>query len=229
MRIKAVLFDLDNTLVDFLKMKKMSCEAAITAMIDAGLPVEKKKATEMLWELYDEYGIEYKPIFQKFLKKAIGRIDWKILCSGIVAYRSVKTGFLEPYPHVIPTLIKLRERGYKLAVVSDAPRFKAWLRLCSLKIADFFDTVVTSDDADGHLKPDPRPYRMALKKLKMKPGEVIFLGDNPNRDILGAKKLGICTVLAKYGEWTKADGKSPKPDYEIEDIEDLLEILEKMK
>ncbi len=226
MRIKAVLFDLDNTLIDFLKMKKMSCEAAITAMINAGLPLEKEKAMRILWDLYDEHGIEYGKIFQQFLLKTVGHLDWKILSGGIVAYRRVKNGFLEPYPHVIPTLLKLRELGFRLAVVSDAPRMRAWLRMTAMKIADFFDIVVTSDDAEGKKKPDPHPYKVALKKLNLKPQEVVFVGDNPNRDILGAKKLGIKTVLAKYGEWTKAKDKSMKPDYEINDVQELLDVLD---
>lgn len=229
MKIKAVLFDLDNTLIDFLKMKKMSIEAAITAMIDAGLPLEKEKAMKILWKLYQEYGIEYRKIFQKFLLKTLKKIDWKILAAGIIAYRNVKTGFLEPYPHVISTLMKLRESGYKLAVVSDAPRMKAWLRLTAMRISDFFDVVVTKDDADGYLKPHPMPYKVALQKLKMKPSEVVFVGDNPNRDIPGAKKLGITTILAKYGEWTKIEEGAQNPDYEIEDVSGLLKVLGKIK
>ena len=44
--IQAVIFDLDNTLLDFMRMKKQSCEAAISAMIDAGLDMKKEKALE---------------------------------------------------------------------------------------------------------------------------------------------------------------------------------------
>jgi HAD superfamily hydrolase (TIGR01549 family) len=200
--IKAVLFDLDNTLIDFLKMKTMSVEAAITAMIDAGLPLPKEKAMKILWKMYDRYGIEYRLIFQKFLEKTMGSVDYKI---------------------------RLKERGYRLAVVSDAPRMRAWLRLTAMKIADFFDVVVTSDDSGGKLKPDPLPYEAALEKLGLKPGEVVFVGDNPNRDVKGAGRLGIKTVLAKYGEWSKAKDRSLKPDYEINDIKELLEIVEKIK
>ena len=229
MAVKAVLFDLDNTLMDFLRMKTMSCEAAITAMIDAGLPLDKEKAMATLWKLYQKHGIEYPTIFQKFLLETLGRVDYKILASGIIAYRRVKAGFTEPYPYVLQTLIRLRERGYRLAVVSDAPRMKAWLRLAGMGISDFFDAVITMDDAGGKLKPDPRPYKSALEKLGLKPAEVIFVGDNPNRDILGAKRLGIRTVLAKYGEWTEAEEKSLRPDFEIGSIRDLLGVLERLK
>lgn len=229
MPIKAVLFDLDNTLIDFLKMKNLSCEAAISAMIDAGLPLKKEKAMEILFDLYSKYHIEYQYIFQKFLEKTIGKIDWKILASGVSAYRKVKSGFLEPYPHVVSTLLSLKEAGFKLGVVSDAPRVNAWLRLTDMRIADFFDVVVTRDDVKGVEKPSKFPFKAALRKLDLKPQEVIFVGDNPSRDIRGAKRLGISTVLAKYGErklkYLKSrKGKGEKPDYEINDISEILKI-----
>ena len=57
-----------------------------------------------------------------------------------------------------------------------------------------------------------------------------MVGDDPNRDIAGAKKLGITTVLAKYGCLIKIDPTKPqqKADYEINDINELLEILESL-
>lgn len=226
--IKAVLFDLDNTLIDFVRMKTTSVDAAVSAMIDAGLPMEKKKALKILWELYDDYGIEYGEILQQFLKKAVGKIDYKMLARGIIAYRRIKTSYLEPYPHVISTLLKLKERGLKLAVVSDAPRLRAWLRLAAMKVTDFFDVVVTMDDAGGKLKPDPKPYMVALKRLGVKPRESVFVGDNTNRDVTGAKKLGMVTVLAKYGEWSKPNKDAMKPDHEIKDVSELLKVLEKI-
>src|SRR3989339_464076 len=105
---KAIIFDLDNTLIDFMKMKRMSCEAAINAMIDAGLRVNKHKGMKLLFELYGEHGLEDPKIFQKFLKRVIGKVDYRILANGIVAYRKVRSGFLEPYPHTSYVLLKLK-------------------------------------------------------------------------------------------------------------------------
>ena len=67
--IKAVIFDLDNTLIDFMRMKRISCDAAISAMIGAGLDVNKEKAMKILFDLYDKHGLEEKNIFQIFLKR----------------------------------------------------------------------------------------------------------------------------------------------------------------
>src|SRR3989338_9290266 len=113
--IKAVIFDLDNTLIDFLRMKKLSCDAAVSAMIGAGLNVDKEKAMKEVFELYSQHGMEDKLVFQRLLEKLTGDIDYEILASGIVAYRRVRSGFLEPYPNVIRVLTELRKRGIKLA------------------------------------------------------------------------------------------------------------------
>ncbi|NOX71148.1 MAG: TIGR02253 family HAD-type hydrolase [Candidatus Micrarchaeota archaeon] len=221
--IKAVVFDLDNTLMDFMKMKTVACREALSAMIDAGLEIDEKTGMKKLFSLYDEYGIEFHEAFQVFLKKEAGRIDWKVLASGINAYRRVKESFLSPYPHVKQTLIRLREDGLKLGIVSDAPKLKAWLRLTGIGLADFFDAVVTVDDAKGKRKPHPMGFQTIMKKLGVKADEVVFVGDNPSRDIKGANKVGMHTVLAKYGEWKKqGKGKDEKADYEIEDIKELL-------
>src|SRR3989338_6179735 len=139
--IKAVLFDLDNTLIDFMKVKRSSIDAAINAMLAAGVRVEKKKAEKILYTLYRQYGIEHQQIFQKFLRAVLGRLDYKILAEGIVAYRKTQAGILQPYSDVVLMLKRLRQQRLKLAIVSDAPRMRAWLRLVEMKIHNFFDVV----------------------------------------------------------------------------------------
>ena len=219
--IKAVIFDLDNTLIDFLKMKKLSCSAAIDAMIGAGLKVEHNKAIKLLFELYDKYGLEEKKIFQKFLKKLTGKVDYKILANGIVAYRKVRSGFLEPYPNVDYVLLKLKSHGIKLGIITDAPKLKAWVRLASMKLSNYFDAVVAFEDTNEP-KPSKMPFEAALKKLRLKPSECLMVGDWPERDIKGAKKLGMKTCFARYGN---PKVKKSYADYEITDIRMVLEIV----
>lgn len=220
--IKAVIFDVDNTLIDFLKMKRMACSEAVDAMIDAGLSLKKDKALKILYQLYGVYGIEYQEIFQKFLRKVEGKVDYRMLAYAIIAYRRVKEGFLSPYPGAKPVLIKLKQKGLKLAVVTDAPKLQAWLRLAAMKLDDFFDVVVALEDT-GRMKPDKLPFRAALKKLGLIPGECLMVGDNPERDIRGAKSLGMKTCHAKYGLTYKS--AKEKPDFEISDISELPGLI----
>ena len=221
--IKAVLFDLDNTLIDFLRMKRLSCEAAIDAMIGAGLNISHENAIKALFELYDKHGMEDKAIFQKFLKKLTGKVNYKILANGIVAYRRVREGFLEPYPNVDYVLLKLKGMGLKLAIVTDAPRLKAWIRLAAMKLSNYFDVVVTFEDTKQH-KPSKMPFNAALKQLSLKPEECLMVGDWPERDIKGAKAIGVRTCFARYGN---LKAKKVNADYEIKSIKELLDIVKK--
>jgi HAD superfamily hydrolase (TIGR02253 family) len=219
--IKAVLFDLDNTLIDYSNMKKHTCEAAVAGMIDAGLKIEKKRALKTIYELFDKHGMEDHKIFQRFLKQVQGKVDYRILANGVVAYRRVRVGFLEPYPHTSYVLLKLKSLGIKLAIVTDAPRLKAWLRLAAMRLSDFFDVVVTYEDTK-HLKPSNLPFRKALKELNLKPEQCLMVGDRPERDINGASKLGINTCFAKYGN---PKTKRINADYVIKDIKQLIDIV----
>jgi len=218
--IKAVFFDLDNTLIDFMAMKHRSCEAAIDAMRKAGLKFEKKKALKILFELYDKYGIEHKEIFQKFLKKIKGKIDYRLVAHGIVAYRKAKERCLVPYPHATPTLTKLKKK-YKLAIISDAPRLGAWLRLAAMNIDSFFDIIITAADVRKK-KTSMAPFRAALKALKLKPEEALMVGDRIERDIRPAKALGIKTCYARYGATKSIPKGKSGADFEIEDISELV-------
>jgi putative hydrolase of the HAD superfamily len=218
--IKAIIFDLDNTLIDFMRMKRLSCEVAMDAMISAGLKINKEKGLKIIFQLYSQYGFEYQKIFQVFLKKVLGRIDYGIMASGIVAYRRVKEGLLYPYPNVVPTLNRLRKK-YKLAILSDAPRIQAWIRLAAMQIQDKFDLVITFDETKSK-KPSLKPFLYILKKLKLKPEECVMIGDSLKRDIAPAKEIGFKTVFAKYGE--DKEKTKVKPDYVINDIKEMLEI-----
>ncbi len=219
--IKAVIFDLDNTLIDFMKMKKVSCEAAVSAMIDSGLNVNKEKAMKKIFKLYGVHGLEEPKILQKFLMDISGSVDYRILANGIVAYRKVRSSYLEPFPHTSYVLLKLKGQGKKLGIITDAPRLKAWLRLAAMKIGDFFDVVVTFEDTKK-LKPHNLPFESALKKLKLNADECLMVGDWPERDIKGAKKLGMKTCFARYGN---PKVKRSGADFEIDDIKDLLKIV----
>jgi putative hydrolase of the HAD superfamily len=232
-KIKAVLFDLDNTIVDFCKFKKMAIESAVSAMIDSGLNIPRQKIMDTLDKIYKKHGIEYQNVFDDLLKKLISNINPKILASGIVAYRKVKNAYLNPYPSVIPTLVELIKRGYKTGIISDAPRLQVWTRLCDMQLQHFFDVVICFEDS-GARKPSILPFKVAIEKLKVKPGEVLMVGDMIERDVLGAQQLGIMTAFAKYGaSHTGLIGirkrkipKNIKPDYVIHGFEEILKICQ---
>ena len=226
--IKAVVFDLDNTIMDFMTMKENALKAAVTAMIDAGLSMNPEEVKQELYAIYDEKGIEFQKVFDSFLEEHLGYIDWKILSSGVVAYRRAREASLVPYPHVTLTLTDLLRRGLKLAVLSDAPRREAWLRLCYLQLQHTFDTVITFEDT-GFKKPHQTPFRKVLSIIDVKPEETIMVGDWPERDLVGAQEVGMLTVFARYGyAFERKPVGREGADYVINDIRELLTIIDEV-
>ena len=223
--VRAIIFDLDNTLTDFMRMKRAAVEAGIDGMLDAGLALPKERIGDRIWQIYEREGIEYQYVFDRVLEEELGAVDPKMLAAGIVAYRRARASTLVLYPHVTYTLLQLVKRGLRLAVISDAPRFQAWLRLASLQMHNLFEPVVTFEDT-GQRKPSPEPFQKALDLLGMKADEVLMVGDWAERDMVGAAQLGIRTAFARYGD-TFGTGDSGA-DFDLNDILDLLDIVESL-
>ena len=223
--IRAIIFDLDNTLLDFVKMKQFAVKAAITAMIEAGLNVDEEKAYQDIFDLYVEKGWENQQVFDDYLNQTVGKVSNKILAAGIVSYRRAREATLLVYPNVNKTLIELIKMGIQLSVVSDAPSREAWMRLYYLNLHHVFDPVLTFDDT-GVRKPSPKPFEMALEIMKSTPDEVLMIGDWPERDVVGAKQIGIKTIFARYGDtFGTVDSGA---DWDVIDIYDLVDIVKEL-
>tara|TARA_B100000029_G_scaffold487739_1_gene543563 strand:- start:737 stop:1420 length:684 start_codon:yes stop_codon:yes gene_type:complete len=220
--IKAVIFDLDNTLLDFMKMKQNAVQASVKGMIGAGLDVDFDDAVKSIFNIYDLKGYEYQEVLDDFLITTLGKQDFKILASGIVSYRKAKEASLELYTNVNKTLNSLASFGLKLGVVSDAPSREAWLRLCYLNLHNIFDAVVTFDDT-GVYKPSPIPFRLISKLLDIDPKNAIMIGDWPDRDVIGAREVGMKTAFAKYGDTFNTEISGA--DYDLDDIYELVDII----
>ncbi len=224
--IDAVVFDLDNTLVDFMLMKRKAVEAGIRSMIDAGLRMSFDDIDTVVTRIYKEQGIEYQRVFNQVLQELTDDVDHKILAAGIVGYRKAREAMLVPYPHVHMTLFTLARMGLKLGVVSDAPKLEAWLRLCSLNLHHIFDAVVTFEDT-GERKPSPTPFQRVLSLMGVHPSHAIMVGDWEERDILGARNIGMYTAFARYGD-TFNTGDSTA-DYDLASISDLVDIIRTLR
>ena len=71
-KIKGVIFDLDNTLLDFMKMKEFAVKAAVKGMIEAGLLVDEESSYDEIVSIYEQYGWENQKVFDVFIEKQIG-------------------------------------------------------------------------------------------------------------------------------------------------------------
>ena len=97
------------------------------------------------------------------------------------------------------------------------------MRLANLNLQHYFDPVITHDDT-GYNKPHPAPFRKVLESLGLSAEQVMMVGDWPERDIEGARQLGLHTALAAYG--STMDTANHRADHELVDLRSLPMVLQ---
>lgn len=138
------------------------------------------------------------------------------------AHRAASRLRLQLYPGVEDIIRQLRPK-YHLAMVSDGQTAYGVPELNAVGLAGFFDPIIISGDF-GYRKPDKRLFTAALTAMKMPPAEVLFVGNDIYRDVYGAQRLGMKTVLFKSNQGTQ-EKEGVKPDYVIYHFPELLNAI----
>jgi putative hydrolase of the HAD superfamily len=218
MRLAAVIFDMDNTLFDFISAKRHACR-----MVAATLG---RTDGEDLFSyfLHSAHGFESHQNICDYLKDRLMYSD-EIFHASCRIYEERKLAVLRAYPGVHEVLGHLRKNLLKTAIVTDAHNGNARARLERLQLYGYFDCVITTE-MTGRKKPAREPFLLALRSLSVQPQETLLVGDSLRRDIAPAKALGMLTAHAKYGDQNIPDYVvDQKPDYTLQDVRDLLHLL----
>ncbi|ABS55693.1 HAD-superfamily hydrolase, subfamily IA, variant 3 [Methanoregula boonei 6A8] len=214
---RALLFDMDNTLFDLVGAQIAACESVVRHLgYDDGDDL-------FLYFLNGSHGFESTENIRQYMEER------RIPTNGMYEqacriYASEKLRNVTPYPGVAKTLAAVRERGYTMALVTDAEHPDARLRLDKCGLTRFFDCMVTYDKV-GVKKPAPDPFLAALRAVDARPHEALFIGDSPRRDIEPCNKLGIRTVYARYGDRFSKTRDNIAADFVIDRMDELLRIL----
>ena len=190
--VKAVLLDLDGTLLDTAP----DIAAAANAMLaEQGLPpLPASTVREFIGS-----GIP------KLVERCLQASGFPLACARLEpALRSFATHYdrlngrsSAPYPGVVQSLEQLRGAGLRLACVTNKAAAFTLPLLQRSGLSPYFDAVVTADRV-GRRKPDPEPFRHACRVLDTTPGESVVIGDSAN-DAEGARAAGCGVLLVSYG------------------------------
>jgi putative hydrolase of the HAD superfamily len=215
--VRALLFDMDNTLFDLVGAQMTACRA-----VSRSLGVVEEE------ELFDYFlrpvhGFESHENILDFMQ------DHRIPAPGLYdraryLYEQEKIRAITPYPGVTDALNMIRDRGLPMGIITDAHSRDAIRRLQKAELLPFFCCMVTYDMVQVK-KPAHEPFITALDMLKSTTDEVLLVGDSPRRDIEPSKTLGIRTVYARYGDRFSDDRSPVQADYVIDTMAELPEIL----
>ena len=215
--IKGVIFDMDNTLFDFVQAKLEAC-ARIVEYLGAGEQLE-------LYSYFRRpgHGYEDQSNIADYMRDIGVYSDAGYFhCCRI--YEKTKLETIRPYPNVYSTLDSLRKMELELAVVTDAHSKNAKARLDVTGLLDKFDLLVTYD-MTGRKKPAPEVFFYVLKGLDLMPAETLYVGDSIRRDIEPASRIGMLTAHAAYGDRNSHEQKTMQPDHVLGNIIEVLDIV----
>ena len=218
--ITSVLFDLDNTLLDRSAGFESFCrELYHTSVVMSDTHTEREAVDLMLdW---DAQGMRSR---EDFFKNVLGQ--WPGVFRDLHQAMQV---FIESYPRLMvleprirALLEDMQDADLPTGIVTNGGAIMQSNKIRESGLEGLVGTVVISEEA-GVSKPDPRIFEQALSQIQSSPSSTLFVGDNPEADILGAKGIGMPTAWVHTGqEWPL---EQRKPDYVIGHAYEIRDIV----
>lgn len=186
---KLIIFDLDDTLY-------YERDYVFEGFKNVALYLEKK------------YSLKFEEIYEKikniFYEEGRGQI-FNLLCENleinenidrlVEVYRSTEPREIKLYDDAIYFINYLKEKDYKLGIITDGLASVQRKKLKSLGLYKLIDKIIVTDELGREFwKPSTKSYKDILEEFNIAGDEAIYIGDNPSKDFIGARKLGIRTI-----------------------------------
>lgn len=211
--INTICFDLDATLVD-------SEEVILRAFDHAFEECMPEKRRDLLG--YREFmGPILKDTFERFTNDP--KLVQKMIDSYLDYYPKIELDIIKLYPGVVEAMEYLKKSGYNICLVTNKFLSSALPSITHLGIKQYFNDIIPLDRQEMP-KPSPLPLLTACLDYKVKPEQVLMVGDNMV-DIECAKRAGTKSALVMWNDWSDSCVQS-NPDYFIYQMTDLINILE---
>lgn len=220
--IKAVIFDLDDTLYierDFFR----SGFNVVAAKLEARGFGCASQLGDLLESIFLNEGRDN--VFDKASARLAFPKEW---IPELVETFRAHTPLINLAPDAVEILSRLRPH-YRLGCITDGFADVQRRKIKVLGVDALLDVVVVADDfGRKHWKPDPLPFRMCCDRLGIDEQQAIYIGDNTERDMRGARNAGIRSVRLRRsgGYFSRNDGDlQDRPDFEIYALSELEHIL----
>lgn len=217
--VKAVLFDLDGTLIDtapdFIRIINLLCadagiEAPSNALIRAQVSEGARAMVKLVRPDLDLNSEDLLLLRQRFLQ---------IYAENIAVATCL-------FPDMDALLKQLEQHDIAWGIVTNKPRGLSELLLAALDLTARCAVLVCPDDVT-HTKPHPEPMYLAAQQLGIAPGHIVYVGDHP-RDIDAGRAAGMPTILAAYGYLPpehRDDLSAWQADYIVQDVPEMAALL----
>lgn len=217
--IKAVIFDLDNTLLDRSSTFKAFAISFLHYYFD------HLESSQLLLERIIELDQDGYKDKRELFEELLSELPWasKPAHSELMQYYNdhyVKNAKLMEHAWDV---IKHIQGKYKTALITNGRKEIQYGKIDHLGLRDSFDFIIVSEEA-GYKKPDRRIFEAATNALSLQPAQCIYIGDHPANDIEGACQAGLSAIWMKVNQpWR--ENLMAKPLHTISKLNELLVLL----
>lgn len=232
---KAILFDLDDTIISFDGVTDLSWEKTCESFIkseETSFDVKEllksiNKIRSWYWSDPERHRIGRMDIInarREIVKAALHELNFLDQDKAYTmadSYSKLQEELVCLFPKSIETLEKLKGLGVRMVLITNGSSEKQRGKINRFCLSDFFEFCLIEEEI-GFGKPDPRVYEIALQKLNLKAEDTWMVGDNLVWDIEAPKKVGIFSIWNDYRREGLPKDSSVIPDRIICDISELI-------
>lgn len=219
MKIKAVIFDLDDTLYDGSQLRVLAIEQSVKAMIERGLNCSIEEGVRKMKELMTSSSLNK---FKEFIEY-FGPYSDELWEYGRDGYINAYFDKLIAYPDVLETLERLKDK--KLVLITEGTYKQQNKKIDILGVRNYFEHIFIPE-----IGKKESYFLRALDILDIDPEEILVIGDRVDREIKIGNKLGMKTVRLMRGlhSFVNPEDDLERADFEIKDFNEVFDIIEEM-
>ena len=218
--IRAVVFDLDDTLYPEISYAEDGFRKA-AAVLEGLYGV--KNAYQKIRTIFDE---DRMGVFDRLCSSE--SLPEKAVEDAVDTYRKNQPEKLEFYPKTKDVLQYLRQNGFNTGIITDGRPFSQRAKIRALGAEAYFDAIIVTDEIGReYRKPHPRAFEEMARKLNVRTEEMMYVGDNPQKDFAVKEYLPLKTVQIRTGGlYQDAEYRNDiVPDEIVADIREILELV----
>lgn len=217
--VKAVLFDLDNTLV-VRRMTLQKLAHYVNRFYFQDSPDEHERIAEIFGECFESGYADLRACFAAFQ----ARTGWRHPAD----YRDFKSMWDFYYPFCTcrepnaACVLELKRRGYRIGVLTNGTAVLQQGKVDVVGFRDWFEFVIATREI-GPDKPDPYPFRYVADMMGLRPQEIVYVGDYPPNDVEAPRRVGMHTIwFSAYADW---DDRFARAEAEISSLTQLAALF----
>jgi 2-haloacid dehalogenase len=186
----------------------------------------EEESSRLFSELAGKKAVKIRDVDTEALKRVAERYGFTVPADFWEISIRMHERYGQLFSDAVDTIKALKGMGIHVGIITDSDNDYITAHLKALGIYDLFDSITTSEEA-GFFKPHPRPFQLALEKAGVEPTEALYVGDNPKKDCVGAKNVGMTSVLLdpsgeKRDLWDNCD-------FVVSSLLEVVEIVKELR